>query len=96
MRLAVRPTAVKVFPENELEGQAKQEALKGEIRVASFLGDHMDYEVDTKAGFLYAIAGNASTVVSAGQRVLVGIRQTDLALLPQEAKVSVLPELNMG
>jgi iron(III) transport system ATP-binding protein len=84
-RLAVRPTAVEISPENELSGKAKDQALKGVIRVASFLGDHMEYEVETEAGLLYAVAGNASTVVEAGQKVLVGFRQTDLALLRQEA-----------
>lgn len=84
-RLAVRPTAVEIFAEDELAGEAKEQALTGEIRVASFLGDHMEYEVATEAGVLYAVAGNASTVVSTGQKVLVGFRQTDLALLRQEA-----------
>ncbi|WP_434360939.1 ABC transporter ATP-binding protein [Parasalinivibrio latis] len=76
-RLAVRPGAVKISPEYTAG------TLNGRIKVASFLGDHMEYEVETPAGLLFAVADNSAPAVSAGQDVYISFRESDLALLRQ-------------
>ncbi|MDP2573040.1 ABC transporter ATP-binding protein [Vibrio penaeicida] len=79
-RLAIRPGAIQISSSSE------SNTLSGKIKVASFLGDHMEYELETAAGDLFAIADNSNNGISVNQEVSISFRQSDLALLKQGGK----------
>ncbi|GLQ74675.1 ABC transporter ATP-binding protein [Vibrio penaeicida] len=79
-RLAVRPGAIQISSSPEAN------TLSGKVKVASFLGDHMEYEIETAAGDLFAIADNSNSDISTNQEVSIHFRQSDLALLKQGGK----------
>lgn len=72
--LAVRPNAIEL-------GEPKDGALLGKIVSAAYLGDHMEYEVDTPAGILYVVDPAIERAWSRGAEVSIGFRERGIALI---------------
>ena len=72
-QLAVRANAVALTP-----GAGP---LEGRVVSAAYLGDHVEYEVDTPVGTLLAIDGESVSPLGAGTRVAVTFRARGLAVI---------------
>jgi iron(III) transport system ATP-binding protein len=60
VKLAVRPHAVRLSADG---------ALKGRVERATYLGDHLEYEVSTDAGLLFVVCAMPAAEVSTGEAV---------------------------
>ncbi len=69
VRLAVRPEAIQLALPNGAAG------LPGTVRRAVFVGAHIEYEIDTPAGQLFATAPSTEPPVSVGATVSLGFRR---------------------
>lgn len=69
IRLAVRPEAIRLAPPDGAVG------LPGTVRRAVFVGGHMEYEIDTPAGLLFATAPSTDGALPAGALVSLGFRR---------------------
>lgn len=68
-QLAVRPEAIRLAPPDGAAG------LPGTVRRAAFVGGHMEYEIDTPAGVLFATAPSTEPAVPAGAPVSFAVRR---------------------
>ena len=73
--LAVRPDAVVVHADPEAT------ALKGEVTHASYLGNQIQYTIDSPLGELFVIDYRVQQAVSKGQSVALGLNTNGLALV---------------
>jgi iron(III) transport system ATP-binding protein len=73
-QLAVRPNALVL-------SSVSDGPFCGRIASAAYLGDHMEYEVETSAGLLFVVDQTIEQPLSAGADVSVGFRDHGLALI---------------
>ncbi|NRP22362.1 Sulfate/thiosulfate import ATP-binding protein CysA [Ensifer adhaerens] len=73
-KLAVRPNAVTLTP-------ASGAALPGVISTASYLGGHIEYEVETETGLLFVVDDAIERMLSPATEVAIGFRNRGLALI---------------
>lgn len=72
-RLAVRPGAFQM--------SADGDGLDGRISTAAYLGDHIEYEIETEAGQLFVIDDTTSRALEPGIRVTLRFRGVGVALI---------------
>ncbi|MCR8726083.1 ABC transporter ATP-binding protein [Frigidibacter sp. SLM-1] len=73
-KLAVRANAISVTP-------AEDASFPGRITSSAYLGDHVEYEIDTTLGRLFAIDAGATQPIATGTSVALGFRNRGLALV---------------
>ncbi len=73
-KLAVRPGAVVLSPESET-------GLGGEILTAAYLGDHVEYEIETPVGNFFVIDHEIERSLPPRSTVSLGFRNRGLALI---------------
>jgi iron(III) transport system ATP-binding protein len=73
-KLAIRPNAIIL----EAEDSA---ALGGFIRTAAYLGDHVEYQVETEVGPLFVVDAAVNRALPPTTRVSVGFQERGLALI---------------
>ena len=73
-KLAIRPNAVTLEP-------AAEGAFSGEITHAAYLGDHVEYEVKTKAGTLFVIDPAVERTIGTATRVSIGFKERGIAII---------------
>ena len=78
--LAVRAEAVTISVD------ASEPGLPGRIKRATFLGDHMEYHIETEVGLLFAADFDLDRAVSAGDAVSVGFKTNGVAVLPDSRR----------
>ena len=74
--LAIRPASLL------LSASAADGVLEGEVLKASYLGSHVEYEVATPIGELFAIDENASRMLPLATRVGIGFAARGVTLIP--------------
>lgn len=74
--LAVRPNAIVL-------SAPQKGALLGTISSAAYLGDHMEYEVNTPAGTLFVVDPAIEQAWASGADVAIGFRERGIALISQ-------------
>ncbi|HMQ40977.1 MAG TPA: ABC transporter ATP-binding protein [Paracoccus sp. (in: a-proteobacteria)] len=72
-RLAVRPGAFRV----ECEG----DGLEGKVATAAYLGDHIEYEIDSPAGRLFVVDDTGTVIIPPGAPVRLQFRGVGVALI---------------
>ena len=75
-RMAVRPRAISVGP-----ARSGQFALAGRVISAAYLGDHVEYEIDSDAGRLFAIDGSGADAIASGAKVGLRLNSAGVALI---------------
>jgi len=75
-KLAVRANAITI-------AQAADPDLPGRVISSAYLGDHMEYEVETDHGTIFVIDTESETPLPARTSVAVGFRGRGLALIAQ-------------
>ncbi|MFO1312639.1 MAG: ABC transporter ATP-binding protein [Burkholderiales bacterium] len=75
--LSIRPEAILLVP----DGSAP---LSGTIRKAAYLGNVMEYTVDTSAGELFAVSGAVEAPLSPGTRVGVAFANHGVVAIPAQ------------
>ena len=73
-RLAVRPNAITLDP-------AAEAPLSGTITHSAYLGDHVEYEVETAAGTLFVVDPAVDRSLETSSSVAVGFRDRGIALI---------------
>ena len=73
--IAVRPHAINVYT------QAMPNSIKGKVLKSTYLGGHVEYELETALGLLFAIDHQAISAIPAGNDVSVCIAQQGIALV---------------
>jgi iron(III) transport system ATP-binding protein len=73
-QLAVRPNALVL-------NSSSDGPFQGRIASAAYLGDHMEYEVETAAGLLFVVDQTIEHPLSAGTDISIGFRDHGLALI---------------
>jgi iron(III) transport system ATP-binding protein len=73
-RLAVRPNAITLDP-------ATEAPLSGTITHSAYLGDHVEYEVETAAGTLFVVDPAVDRSLETSSSVAVGFRDRGIALI---------------
>ncbi|WP_342234491.1 ABC transporter ATP-binding protein [Inquilinus sp. OTU3971] len=74
-RLAIRPTAVELAP-------AGADGLPGRVVHTAYLGDHVEYEVETGIGRLFVVDPAIERVMPPDSAVAVAFRDRGIALVP--------------
>ena len=72
-RLAVRPNAFRVLPDGE--------GIEGRVTSAAYLGDHIEYEIDSPAGRLFIVDADNLTAMAPGAAVRLQFRGGGAALI---------------
>ncbi len=75
--LSIRPEAILIGP----EGSAP---LSGTIRKAAYLGNVMEYTIDTDAGELFAVSGAVDAPLAPGTRVGLSFAQHGVTTIPAQ------------
>jgi iron(III) transport system ATP-binding protein len=73
-RLAVRPNAITLDP-------AAEAPLSGTITHSAYLGDHVEYEVETEAGTFFVVDPAVERTLETSSSVAVGFRDRGIALI---------------
>ena len=73
-RLAVRPNVITLDP-------ATEAPLSGTITHSAYLGDHVEYEVETAAGTLFVVDPAVDRSLETSSSVAVGFRDRGIALI---------------
>ena len=72
-KLAVRPSAFRILRDGP--------GLRGTIASAAYLGDHIEYEIDTVAGRLFVMDDTSSVAIAVGTQVALQFRGVGVALI---------------
>ena len=72
-RLAVRPGAFRLSGDGQ--------GLEGRVATAAYLGDHIEYEIETAAGPLFVIDDTSSAAVAPGSGIRLQFRGVGVALI---------------
>lgn len=75
-KLAVRPNAFRVLRAGE-----GGDGLAGKVLSAAYLGDHIEYEIDTPSGRLFVVDGDSTVAAAPGSDVVLQFRGTGIALI---------------
>ncbi len=78
-RLALRPNAFRIDP-LPAEATARQ-GLHGVVKSAAYLGDHVEYEIDSPAGRLFIVDPDSSEPARLGQVLRLSYRGRGAALI---------------
>ncbi|MEO9339814.1 ABC transporter ATP-binding protein [Mesorhizobium sp. SB112] len=73
-KLAVRPNAIALKEESDA-------AFGGRIAHAAYLGDHVEYEVETSSGRLFVIDPAVERPLSPGTHVSIGFKERGIAVI---------------
>ncbi|MEP7454603.1 ABC transporter ATP-binding protein [Phyllobacterium sp. SB3] len=73
-KLAVRPNAITLQA-------AESAAFPGKIKFAAYLGDHVEYEVETEAGALFVVDPAVDQHLEPGTNVSIGFHRRGIALI---------------
>jgi iron(III) transport system ATP-binding protein len=73
-RLAIRANAITV-------AEAAEATLSGRIASSAYLGDHVEYEIESPLGRLFAVDPETARPLAAGTRIALGFRNRGLALI---------------
>ena len=73
-KLAVRPNAISLSP-------APDAPLSGTITQSAYLGEHLEYEVETPAGTLFVVDPEIERTLEVSSRVAVGFKNRGIALI---------------
>ncbi len=73
-KLAVRPNAITLQV-------AENAAFPGKIKFAAYLGDHVEYEVETEAGALFVVDPAVDQQIAPGTNVGIGFHHRGIALI---------------
>jgi iron(III) transport system ATP-binding protein len=73
--IAIRPNALSVST------QETPDSIKGKVRKSVYLGGHVEYELDTPLGNIFAIDHHAIDAIGEGQQVSIKIAQRGIALV---------------
>ncbi|MCO5731194.1 ABC transporter ATP-binding protein [Rhizobium sp. SSA_523] len=73
-RLAVRPNAIVLEP-------ASEAALLGTILHSAYLGDHIEYEVETASGTFFVVDPAVDRSLATSTQVAIGFRDRGIALI---------------
>ncbi|AYD04650.1 ABC transporter ATP-binding protein [Neorhizobium sp. NCHU2750] len=74
-QLAIRPNAIDLSPDGSAVG------FSGEIIHAAYLGDHVEYEVDTGSSKLFVVDATADEPLPISTRVKIGLRDRGIAII---------------
>ncbi|WP_210494089.1 ABC transporter ATP-binding protein [Microvirga antarctica] len=77
VELAVRPEAISIE-----ESGTPENSLPGRIQHSVFLGDRVEYAIETEIGRLFVVDFRTERFLEAGAEVRIGIRQLGAAILP--------------
>ena len=72
-KLAIRANAIRI--------SSGEDGLSGRVVTSAYLGDHVEYEIETPLGRLFAIAADADTPLPQGSPVTLGFGPRGLALI---------------
>jgi iron(III) transport system ATP-binding protein len=64
-------------------GPAEGAALPGSIRSVAYLGDHLEYEVETEFGTLFVVDAAVDEPLAPASRVGIGLESRGLALIAE-------------
>ncbi len=78
VRLSVRSNAITVA--------AGGGPLAGRVLSSAYLGDHVEYEIESPAGRLFAVDTQDGDPLPSGAAVKVGFNPRGLALIPQQGR----------
>ena len=78
VQIAIRPEAIHIDA-----GQPATPVLPGRIVRALFLGDHMEYTIETAAGALFVVDHDVDRPRASGTDVHISFRLSGLAVLPR-------------
>lgn len=78
-RLALRPNAFRIDPAPA--DPTRAQGLQGIVRTAAYLGDHVEYEIDSPAGRLFIVDPDSSTPARIGQVLSLRYRGRGAALI---------------
>jgi iron(III) transport system ATP-binding protein len=73
-KLAVRPNAITLSPSMTAD-------WPGRIRSTAYLGDHLEYEVETEAGILFVVDADVDRRLDAGTDVNIGLHNRGVAVI---------------
>jgi len=73
-KLAIRPNAIRLAP-------ADGAGLQGLVRHAAYLGDHVEYEVETEVGTLYVVDPDVDRSLAATTPVAIGLHNRGVAII---------------
>ncbi len=73
-RLAVRPNAITLEP-------SAGGPLSGRITHAAYLGDHVEYEVETPAGVLFIVDPAVERALAPATAVDIGFKKRGIAII---------------
>ncbi len=79
VKIAVRPEAV------ILNASAEDAALTGTVSKATYLGNHVEYTIDTGLGEIFVADYQFDALISAGSRVGIAFRDRGVTLLENKA-----------
>ena len=73
-KLAIRPNAINIRPGTE-------GGIKGKVLHAAYLGDHIEYEIDSEIGSLFVVDAAESQPLPAGSDVVLSLARRGVALI---------------
>ncbi len=79
-QLAVRPNAVTLSPSPKAD-------FRGRISSAAYLGDHIEYEVETDAGPLFVVDPSVERPIAPSTDVAIGFKERGIAIISQDVLV---------
>jgi len=75
--LAIRPESIRISAPGAL-------GLAGRVTRALFLGDHMEYNIETAVGSLFVLGSDVDRPWPVGAEVQISFRQSGLAVIPSD------------
>uniref|UniRef100_UPI003A980961 ABC transporter ATP-binding protein n=1 Tax=Roseibium sp. TaxID=1936156 RepID=UPI003A980961 len=76
-RLSLRSNALKV--------KTSGEGVAGTVASAAYLGDHIEYEIDSSIGRIFVVDDESDTLLATGSAVCLEVRTRGVALIPGAA-----------
>lgn len=73
-KLAIRPNAITLKP-------AENAAFPGQVKSAAYLGDHVEYEVETSFGTLFVVDPEVEQHIAPTTAVSIGFQQRGIAII---------------
>lgn len=62
-----------------------KDALKGVITSSAYLGDHVEYEIDSPLGQIFAVDEESDHAIPPGNTIMLEYRKRGVAIIPQES-----------
>ncbi|MBD8556035.1 ABC transporter ATP-binding protein [Rhizobium sp. CFBP 8762] len=80
-KLAVRPNAITLTPHASAQVPGGNAPFGGQITTAAYLGDHIEYEVETSIGPLFVVDTGVENALAPATDVAIGFRERGLAII---------------